>query len=436
MPELIQAPRGTQDILPQEQKYWRFVERTVEKKLEQVGFGRIDTPLFEYPNIFLRTIGEATDIVQKELFSVERMGTRSATRKDLQEKTQYVLRPENTASIARAYLEQGMANWPQPVKLWYFGPMFRYDRPQKGRMRQFYQWGFEIFGDDNPATDAFVIMMVWNIFGALKLTKNLVVEINTLGDKTCRPKIKKNLSTYFEKYSDYLSEDARRQLKTNPLRILDSKDQKDQEILAGAPQIVDNVCETCKKNFQAVLEYLDELAIPYDLNPRLVRGLDYYIGTTFEVRQRQDTGRQSSLGGGGRYDELLTQLGGKATPGIGFAAGVERVIEALKQNQVKVPEIPGPQIYIIQIGETARRKALTAFERIQQMGYRVTSAFSKEALKAQLRAADRAGARLALLIGQREAFDNAVIVKDLAEGSQETVKLDRLDKVLKRKLKK
>lgn len=432
MPELIQTPRGTQDILPDDQPYWRFVERTVEKKLESTGFGRIDTPIFEYPQVFLRTIGEATDIVQKEMFEVNRMGGKATE----DEKTTYLLRPENTASITRAYLEKGMSTWPQPVKLWYFGPMFRYDRPQKGRLRQFYQWGFEIFGDDDPATDAIVILLAWKIFEGLKLTKNLIIEINTLGDKVCRPKIKKTLVSYFEKYSSELSGDAKRQLKINPLRILDSKAPQDLEVIAGAPQIIDLICDSCARDFRQVLEYLDELNVPYDLNPRLVRGLDYYTGTTFEIRDKQDQSRQSSLGGGGRYNELVQQMGGRPTPGIGFAAGVERIIEALKEKDIKVPAIPGPQLYLIQIGQTARKKALQIFDLVQSIGYRTATAFSKDSLKAQLRTADRLGARFALIIGQREAFDGDVIVKDLQEGSQETIKIDRLEKVLRKKLRK
>lgn len=434
MAELMQAPRGTQDILPDDQPYWRFIEKTVEKKLENAGFGRIDTPLFEYQHVFLRSLGEGTDIVQKEMFGVQRLSEEKSDDEDA--KSKYILRPENTASIVRAYLENGMSTWPQPVKLWYFGPMFRYDRPQKGRFRQFGQWGFEIFGDDDPATDALTIMLVWNIFETLKLSKDLVIEINTLGDKTCRPKIRKTLVSYFEKYSSNLSSDARRQLKINPLRILDSKNPQDQEIIAGAPQIIDYVCDNCKRNFQLVLEYLDELKVPYDLTPRLVRGLDYYTGTTFEVRQKDDTYRQSSLGGGGRYNELVAQMGGKATPGIGFAAGIERIVETLKEKQIKTPQGTAPQVYLIQIGQTAKKKSLQLFNDLQNMGFRVTAAFSKDSLKAQLRNADRLNARLALIIGQREAFDNDVIVKDLREGAQETVKIARLETVLRKKLRK
>lgn len=432
MAELIQAARGTKDILPQDQPYWRFIEKAVEKKLEQMGFGRIETPIFEYPNIFLRSLGSSTDIVQKEMFKVERYGGKVND----DDKAQYILRPENTAGVVRAYLENGMSNWPQPVKLWYFGPMFRYDRPQKGRMRQFWQWGFEIFGDDDAATDAMTVMAAWTIFEALKLSKNLVVELNTLGCKTCRPKIRKTLTSYFEKYQSRLSTDAKRQLKTNPLRILDSKNPEDQDIINGAPQIIDAVCDDCSKNFRYVLEYLDDIGIPYDLNPRLVRGLDYYNGTTFEIRDREDLTRQSSLGGGGRYDELVVQLGGKPTPGVGFAAGVERIIELLKEKQVKVPIQAGPQITLIQLGQTARRQALKIIKTVTELGYRVDVAFGKDSLKGQLRQADKLGSRLALIIGQREAFDNAVIVKDLRDSSQETVKTDRLEKVLNKKLRK
>lgn len=428
----LQKPRGTRDILPEEQKYWRFIEDIVDKRCGAFGFGKIETPIMENKELYAKGIGQATDIVEKEMYSVKRFSSETANEDD--DKSELVLRPEYTAGIVRAYLEDGMQSWPQPIKLYSFGPIFRYDRPQKGRFRQFWQFNTEVIGDSSPLTDALLILLVWQIFQDLGLKNQIVVEINSLGCKSCRNKIKKQIIDYYKKYKNALCLDCQRRLDTNPFRLLDCKELNCQKIAAGSPQIIDNLCSECKKQFMQVLEYLDELGITYDLNPRLVRGLDYYTRTTFEVRDINDKNRQSSLGGGGRYDNLVEIYGGRPTPAIGFAGGIERIIDKLKELEIDVGSPKVAEIYIIQIGEKAKRMALRLISDLGSKGFSISSAFGKDTLKSQLRTASKNKARIALIIGQREALDKSVIVRDMMEASQETVDLKDLETLLIKKL--
>lgn len=432
MPKIIQRPRGTQDILPIDQKYWRAIQASVEKVLTHFNFGRIETPMFESEDTFLRPIGQYSDIVEKEMYEVKRL----SDSKDPDEGNQrLVLRPEMTTAVARSFIENGLLSWPQPVKLWYFGPAFRYDRPQKGRYRQFFQYGFEIFGDASATADALVILAVWQILSELKLDHLAILEINTIGDKNCRPKIRKTLGDYFKNYTKELCADCQRRLSTNPLRILDCKTVGCQPIIDQAPTVLDLVCELCKNHFRLVLEHLDDLDIGYDLNPRLVRGLDYYTRTTFEIRAKDDERRQSSLGGGGRYDELVVMMGGQSTPGIGFAGGVERLIELMIDRGLKVADRTEPKICVVQFGQLARRKSLVLVAKLANLGYSTVAAFDKDSLNAQLKYANRMGVAYSLIIGQKEALENEVIVRNMSDGSQETVSVKKLDEVLKRKVK-
>lgn len=423
----IQKPSGTDDILPSQQRFWKYIQDKVSKRLESLSFSKIETPIFENKDIFLRSVGPSSDIVQKELFLVK--GSSLGGEADL------VLRPEATAGIVRAFVENGMFSWPLPVKFYYFGPMFRYNRPQAGRLREFWQFGAEVFGEDDPATDALVILVLWQIFTDLKLQNKVVLEINTLGDKNCQGKIKKTLSKYFDQYRQYLCPDCLQRLTLNPLRILDCKVQKCQTIVASAPQIVDLICDECKEHFKDILESLDDLQIPYDLNPKLVRGLDYYTRTTFEIRDKEDTGRQSALAGGGRYDNLVEQYSGRQVPAIGFAAGVERIIEKLKTYQLADPPSKKIDIFVIQLGPRARKKILPIISQLSSWNFNVNAALGKESLKSQLRTADRFGAGVALIMGQREAIDNTIIVRNMHDGGQETVDLNKLQKVILEHLK-
>lgn len=432
----LQKPTGTRDILPEEQKYWQFLDKIVEKRAIAFGFEKIDTPFFEYKSVFTRGIGETTDIVEKEMYEVKRSNQDTSEKLNVNSeeiKEASVLRPENTAGIVRSYLENGMITRPQPVKLYYIGPMFRYDRPQKGRLRQFTQAGIEILGDDSPMTDAVSILLLWQIFSDLGLKDEVIMEINSIGCRNCRNKYKKKLVEYYKPYQSMLCPDCARRYLANPLRLLDCKEENCKKIAAGAPQIIDNLCDDCKAHFMKVLEYLDGLDLTYDLNPRLVRGLDYYSRTTLEIRDKNDTSRQSSLGGGGRYDNLVEQMGGKPTPAIGWAIGYERIIEKIKERDIQIAEPAGAELFIIQIGEKARKKALPLVAELNQKGYNTSCVLGKESLKSQLRAAGKMRAKFALIIGQREALDETIIVRNMDEAAQETIAMNKLEKFLEKK---
>lgn len=436
MGQIFQTPRGTKDILPDEQKYWRFVRDTFTKKCETFGCGRLDTPIFEYADIFQKGLGDESDIVTKEMYEVRRAAsiTEQLDESGKEDKRFLVLRPELTAGVVRAYIQHGMRTWSQPVKLYYEGPMFRHERPQAGRYRIFNQFGVEIIGDDDPFTDATVIFLSYQIMQKLGLMKDLTIDINSVGCLTCRPKMRKKLVEYFEKFLPTLCVDCNRRYISNPLRILDCKDEKCQRVIAGAPQMVDSLCPDCRTHFKAVLENLDNLEIPYNLNPRLVRGLDYYTKTVFEFFDSRDTGRQNTLLGGGRYDGLLKMFGEPNTPAIGFAAGLERIIEKIKEMGIEVPEVKSADICIVQIGEKAQKKCLPLVAELEDKGYDAACILGKESLKAQLRLASKMRAKIALIIGQREVLDNSIIVRDMEEASQETVKMPKLYEALEKKL--
>jgi histidyl-tRNA synthetase len=428
----IQKPRGTKDILPDNQKYWQYVNDAVDKRCQSFNFGKIETPVIEFKNLYSRGIGEATDIVEKEMYEVSR-SNKTIIEKNENE-VEMVLRPEYTAGVVRAYIENGMQSLPQPVKLYSSGPVFRYERPQKGRYRELWQFNMEIIGDSTPLTDALLLLQIWQIFQDLGLKNNIVIDINSIGCKTCRPKIKKKITDYYKQYKNAICLDCQRRLLINPLRLFDCKNEQCQKIILSAPQLVDNLCTECKKHFTQVLEYLDELRIPYDLNPRLVRGLDYYTRTTFEIRDVSDTLRQTALGGGGRYDNLVEMLGGRSTPAIGFAAGIDRIVDKLKELNIEVPETKKAEVYVIQIGDKAKRKALTLINNLGEKGITVCCSFGKESLKAQLKEASKMKAKIALIIGQREALDNTVIVRNMFEATQETININELDTILIKKL--
>lgn len=434
MAEVLKTPRGTKDILPDEQKYWRFVSEALIEKCEGFGFGKIDTPAFEYAEVFTKGLGDTSDIVTKEMYEVRRANNLTEN-EEKQEKTM-VLRPENTASIVRSYIEHGMKTWSQPVKLYYFGQFFRYERPQAGRFRQFYQLGAEIIGDDDGLADASVIYLGYQILKKLGLADKITIDINSVGDANCRGKIKKKLTDYFESYLPSMCEDCNRRYKENPLRILDCKEEKCQKVIAGAPQLIDMLCTSCKTHFKQVLENLDAMQIPYNINPGLVRGLDYYTRTVFEFFEKSDTNRQSTLLGGGRYDKLIKLFGEQDTPAVGFAAGVERIIEKIKENNIAVPEKQLAEVCIIQIGDRARKKTLGILNDLEKTNIKATTILGKESLKGQLKMAAKIKAQYSLIMGQKEAINNAVILRDMIDGSQETIKVDKILDTLKAKLSK
>lgn len=418
----LQTVRGMRDILPQEQPYWQKVRKAVEKIATDYGYDRIDSPAVEFRELFERGVGDATDITEKEMFKFKTPG-----RDDV------CLRPEGTSSVVRAYLEHGMQSMPKPVKLYYTLPMYRYDRPQEGRYREHFQLGFEAIGEQDPILDAQIIQLALRIYKILGL-KKVSVQLNSIGCNECRPKYNKLLISYFKNRRNALCMDCKKRLKKNPLRILDCKEEKCTQVVSQAPQTIDHLCDECKKHFTTLLECLDEIQVTYNLNPKLVRGLDYYTKTVFEfwVSNGEEEG-QSSLGGGGRYDRLVEILGGQPTPGIGIGLGMDRIVLEMKKQGVKIPEKAKPKVYMAQLGDLAKRKSLRIFEELEKTGILVAESFGKGNLKAQLRQANKLKAEVVLIIGQREALDETVIFKDMISGSQETVTFKKIvDKVKKR----
>jgi histidyl-tRNA synthetase len=415
---LYRAPRGTSDILPGEQAYWSYIKQKAAVAGQLYGYGRIDTPAFEDAGLFTRGVGESTDIVEKEMYTFEDRGG-----------NKIALIPEGTASICRAYVEHGMYNLPQPVKLYYICSIFRYDRPQAGRYRQHYQFGFEAIGNDDPALDAEVIDMVWYFYGSLGL-KDLSLGINSIGCRKCRPAYLSALKGHYSEYNGELCPDCKVRLEKNPMRLLDCKQPSCQSVADSAPKSADHLCADCSEHFSRLKKYLGLLGIPFKENHRIVRGLDYYTRTVFEV-EPEKAGGQSSLGGGGRYDDLIEELGGNPTPAVGFAAGIERIILNLKNQGVVVPPLDRPQVFIAHIGDEAREQAMKLASGLRQAGIGVIEAVGSKSLKAQLRQANTIGVRHTVIIGDEEIKTGAVILRDMMTASQETVPLEKLEKLLK-----
>lgn len=413
----LQTIRGMRDILPEEYPLMHAVTRAVERVAQDFRYERILVPLVETTSLFSRSVGTETDIVEKEMYTFNDRGGENIT-----------LRPEFTASIARAYIEHGMHARPQPVRLWDMGPAFRYDRPQAGRYRQFWQYDFEVLGDGHPILDAQLIAALTTLYQSLSVP--VTIAINSIGEKACRPAYTKALVEYLSSHRSSLCEDCARRMETNPLRALDCKEPGCQRVLQEAPQIVDWLCENCREHFVKVLEYLDELEAPYYLEPRLVRGLDYYTRTTFEVMAKvaepsgmgtEGEGVPLVIGGGGRYDTLVAELGGRPTPAVGFAGGVERLILAMQRSGFSAPPRPAPQLFLSQLGNEARKKALSLSFHLRRAGYTVADQFSKDGLSQQLEVAGRLGCRYTLILGQKELLDGTIIIRDMESGIQEIV---------------
>ncbi len=410
--ETYQTARGTRDILPKDQPYWQMIRQTSECVLQSLGIKRIDLPTFENAEIFSRGIGKDTDIVSKEMYLL------SKRTDDINDPT-YALRPEGTAGAVRAYVENGMGSMPQPVKLYYIGPMYRHDRPQKGRYREFYQIGVEIFGDRTSKSDYLSIMSAWKILVDLGL-KNLIVYANSIGCPTCRPKYIKKLKSYFKKNLNKLCSDCKIRFENNPLRLLDCKEEGCKKIAKGAPLIIDNICNDCKEHFQSTLELLDYFEIRYDLDPYLVRGLDYYSRTVFEIAAKSDKERQSSLGGGGRYDGLVEVLGGAKTYAVGYSLGVDRIVDLMREQKIKPKPIRGVEVCILQLGEKAKEASKKIYDKLSKNNTNVHFIPSNDGLRSQMRHASKTGAKWAIIIGQKEALKDEVILRDLNASSQET----------------
>lgn len=461
--EPLQPPRGMRDILPGDEIFWGAITEKAKALSQAFGYGRLETPILERKGLFVRGVGETSDIVQKEMYCFKDQGG-----------DELCLRPEGTAPAARAYINHGMLNLPQPVKLWYLGPFFRRERPQAGRYRQFHQWSVEVLGDEHPVLDAEVISIVMTFFNDLKLPVTL--EINSIGCDQCRDKYKDELVSFYEPKRELLCNACKVRLEANPLRILDCKEPQCELLREGAPQTTDFLCEPCRDHFMRVLEYLDETGVAYNLNPFIVRGLDYYTRTVFEIypeeqkepeepeeeakeegegeekgveeekadldnqeneeedQKEKARGAQSALVGGGRYDGFVEQLGGRPTPGLGFALGLERMVAVMRARKLRPEQSQAPRIFIAQLGEAARRKTLSLWHNLRK-DIPVAAALSKDGLKAQLEIANRLQVRYTIIIGQKEVLDQTAIIRDMEAGIQEVVDYNKLVDEVKKKLK-
>jgi histidyl-tRNA synthetase len=417
-----QVLRGFKDILPAEYRMWQHLEDKARASAMAHGFDRIETPILEPTALFIRTVGKQTDIVEKEMYTFIDKGEESVS-----------LRPEATAAIARAYVNHGMLNMPQPVKLWYWGPMFRYERPQSGRFREHHQFGFETLGEAHPIVDAELIAIGTNVLRELGL--EVVVQVNSIGTKESRVAYVTELVNYYRSRRSEICEDDKRRLTRNPLRVLDCKVPTCQPVKQGAPQIVDFLDEDSKNHFMRVLEYLDDAGVTYQLNPQLVRGLDYYSRTVWEFyTSGDDEGAMSAVGGGGRYDSLVEMVGGRPTPAAGFAIGVERVINRLRAKGLDKDINMHPDVFVAQLGEAARKKTLLLVDELRKAGIAATSNLAKDGLKQQLEIANRIAARFTVILGQKEVLDGTIIVRDMDNGIQEIVDFKKVASELKRKL--
>jgi histidyl-tRNA synthetase len=406
--EPIRAIRGMNDLLPDASGRWQLAEETARAVLERYGYREIRTPIVEETRLFQRSIGESTDIVEKEMYTFPDRKGKLLT-----------LRPEGTAGVVRAVLEHGLIQQDRAAKLYYLGPMFRYERPQKGRYRQFYQIGAEAFGVAEPLLDAEVIAMLWRLFRDLGLV-GLAVRLNSLGDAACRPAYRERLVAALAPLQDKLCGDCQRRYRTNPLRVLDCKVPTCQEIAATLPPMTEHLCAPCRDHLAGVEQALSDLEIAYEIDPRLVRGLDYYNRTAFEVLAASaELGAQNAVVGGGRYDGLVRLLGGPDTPAIGFAIGVERLAALLGERA----RAEAPRVFVAAVGAEARRWALRTAEALRGHGITAEMEYGDRSLKAQLRRADRLGARLVLLAGDNELGRNVALLRDMQAGSQREVPL-------------
>jgi len=418
--------RGMRDITPKNGVIWQNVYSVIRNVSNSYGFSYVETPILEQANLFIRSIGKGTDVVDKEMYLFED-----------KDGSKVCLRPEMTASMARSYIENGMQALPQPVKVWYHGQMFRHDRPQAGRFRQFYQSGCETIGDSGPVVDAELISVAYNTLRDLGI--DTVVNINSIGTLEDRQNYIVELVGYLRSKRSYLSEESKKRINKNPLRILDSKEKEDIEVMEEAPQILDWLSSESKKFFTDVLEYLDEAEIPYVLNSKLVRGLDYYSNTVFELYTDDEEFSNLALGGGGRYDGLIEQLGGQPTPAAGFSLGLDRVVMILRKRQEKLEregqkpvEEKKNKVFFAQLGIQANKKALYILEFLRREGVTVYHNLAKSSLKAQMEMANKIGATHTLILGQKEVQDGSILVRNMDSGIQEVVDQKKIANFVKK----
>ncbi len=409
----ITAPKGTQDILPKESGRWQKAESIMRELCAQYGFKEIRTPVFEHTEVFVRGVGETTDVVTKEMYTFEDKGGRSVT-----------LRPEGTAGIVRSFVENGLFNEALPTKLFYMIQCFRYEKPQKGRLREFHQFGLELFGAPDPIADATIISLPYRLFKKVGLN-GISLELNSIGCKECRSKYREALIAYFQKDEEQLCPTCRERLQKNPMRILDCKSEICRGIAKDAPLITDYLCGDCSDHFEAVKEYLSIMKIDYRVNPRIVRGLDYYNRTVFEFVSDQ-IGAQGTVCGGGRYDGMTEQFGGAPQPGIGFAMGMERFMLVLEQAGITLEEDNGCDLFLIPLGDRACKEAVRIADELLDRGVRVQYDLLRRSVKAQMKYADKIGAARTMVLGDSELEEGTATIKNMADGSQKKVALNEL----------
>jgi len=417
MSEKYSVPRGTYDILPSEAGKWEYLEKKFASVAQVFGYSEIRTPIFEHCEVFERSAGDTTDIVEKEMYKFQDKKGRS-----------FALRPEGTAPVVRSYIENNLGAEGGVTKLYYMGPMFRYDRPQAGRTRQFSQYGVECIGSNHPYYDAEVICMFYIYLRSLGL-KNFVVEINSLGCPNCSKYYDVALREYYKSRLRRLCPDCQQRFKKNPKRLLDCKVPACKEISSGAPSMLDFMCDECKKNFFDMQNYLIMFGVPYDLNSRIVRGLDYYTRTAFEFVNKE-LGAQNALGGGGRYNGLIEQMGGKPTPAIGFAGGFSRLLLSLEKENITIGEPEKPEVYIANFGEGTLEVAMKVLQFYRLRGVYVEFEADKTSVKSQMKSADKLGAKYCIMIGENEVAEGVITVKDMTTGQQTTCALDKLETLL------
>jgi len=405
---LTNAPRGTKDILPNQASNWQWLENKIRELCGLYGYEEIRTPIFEHTELFQRSIGEGTDVVDKEMYTFTDRGDRSIT-----------LRPENTASVVRAYLQNKLYANTGLVKLFYIGSMFRYDRPQAGRLREFHQFGVEALGEKNPAVDAEIILLAWEFLKGLGLD-DLKLKINTVGCPACRPIYRRKLTEYFTEEADELCADCRRRLEKNPLRILDCKVDGLKDFMDDAPKIETCLCDDCREHFNAVKKFLTAAGVEFVIDNRLVRGLDYYTKTAFEI-QYAPLGAQSAVAGGGRYDGLIREIGGTDTPAVGFAAGLERILLALELQGLLPAQDKKITAFVVASGLEAEIYAFKLLTNLRRKNISAAMDFGKKSMKAQMKLAAKSGAKFALIIGEDEVLTSTVTIKNLETAAQEKI---------------
>ncbi len=415
---LTKAPRGTNDILASDSYKWQYVEEKARDLCRRFGYGEIRTPTFEHTELFLRGVGDTTDVVEKQMYTFEDKGNRSIT-----------LRPEGTASAARAYIEHNLGAQPLPVKLFYLIPCFRYEKPQAGRLREFHQFGVEVFGSQAPTVDAEIISLAMLFLSELGL-QELALNINSIGCPTCRKAYNEVLIAYFKEHYDELCDTCKSRLERNPLRILDCKSPICGALAKKAPKLIDYLCSGCREHFDAVKTALDGMGIAYTVDPDIVRGLDYYTKTVFEITSN-DIGSQSAVCGGGRYDGLIEELGGAPTPGIGFALGIERLLMVMEQKGLSFGEVEPPKLYVASIGAAADAYAETLVYHLRKNGISCEKDRMGRSLKAQMKYADKSGYQYTVVLGDDEIAQKKAVLKRMSDGESVTVELDEIENYLK-----